>query len=125
MTNQALEETPTTVTKEEFETLLSELAELRARVDEKPSYGKLPEGAFISPKDGLLYHKVERVLEGGSIMLQQRRLATSLEEAREKKLDYIHPVYGLIWEGFKLAKDRQAQDIMDDTSFTIPAQIKD
>lgn len=114
MTNQlTADKTDTT----ELDLLREELAELRAKVDSKPTYGNLPEKAFVGD-DGLLYHTVTRVLEGGSSMEQTRRLANSPEEAREKHLDYYHPKLGLIWEGFKLAKDRNAQDVMSDKTNT-------
>lgn len=116
MTSQAVETKPP-VSAEEFQTVLEELAELRAKVDSKPVYGVLPPQAIIGD-DGLLYHEVTRILEGGSSMLQRRRLASSLEEARTKRLDYYHPKLGLIWEGFKLASDRDAQDVIDDKTNT-------
>lgn len=114
MTNQlTADKTDTT----ELDLLREELAELRAKVDSKPTYGILPEKAFVGD-DGLLYHTVTRVLEGGSSMEQTRRLANSPEESREKHLDFYHPKLGLIWEGFKLAKDRNAQDVISDKTNT-------
>lgn len=114
MTNQlTADKTDTT----ELDLLREELAELRAKVDSKPVYGVLPPEAIVG-EDGLLYHEVKRVLEGGSSIVQRRRLATSPEESREKHLDYYHPKLGLIWEGFKLAKDRNAQDVISDKTNT-------
>lgn len=99
-----------------IEQLLKEIAELRAKVDGQstiPSH--LPANAFYGG-DGLLYHKIQRTLDGGSTVLSTRRLATSAEEARDQRIDFYHPSLGLIWEGYKLASDRTTHDILNDSS---------
>lgn len=79
----------------------------------------VPEGTQVARGgDGLLYHAIERVPEaiGAAKVWQWRPLAATLEEAREKRWDFYHPRLGLIWNGFKLARDRTPQDIMADGS---------
>lgn len=68
--------------------------------------------------DGNLYHAIQRVPEslGAKPIWQWRPLATSLEEARERRWDFYHPTLGLVWNGNKLARDRTPQDIMRDNS---------
>lgn len=75
----------------------------------------LPEGAFYGG-DGRLYHKIQTMSEGGKLVQSTRPLALTLEEAREKKADFFHPSLGWIWNGYKLAKDREPADIMADTT---------
>lgn len=75
----------------------------------------MPETAFYGD-DGKLYHTVERMTEGGTSVKETRRLASSIEEARDNRIDFFHPTYGLIWEGFKLASDRRPQEILNDGS---------
>lgn len=118
-----LDTKPTTVSSEELEAVLTELAELRAKVDSSATYkGTLPEGAFYLD-DGLAYHRIGRTTEGGTKYIQTRRLALSLEEARDKRLDFIHPTLGLIWDGYKLARDRGVADIIADNTHTVPVTI--
>lgn len=66
--------------------------------------------------DDLLYHEIEVTTEGGTKHKVYRRLAQTMEEARELRIDYFHPTLGLIWDGYKLAKDRTPQDRMRDAS---------
>lgn len=79
------------------------------------SSSTLPDNAFYGD-DGELYHRVERMTEGGTKVMSTRRLATSLQQARDEHLDFYHPTLGLIWEGYKLARDRSPESIMRDTS---------
>lgn len=77
--------------------------------------GQLPDNAFYGD-DGELYHRVERMTEGGTKVEVVRPLATNLAEARDKHLDFYHPTLGLRWEGYKLASDRTPESIMKDAS---------
>lgn len=76
---------------------------------------KLPDNAYYGP-DGLLYHKITRMSEGGHEIEVYRRLALTIDEAREKRIDFYHPTYGLIWDGYKRSKDSSPLDIMADSS---------
>ena len=79
----------------------------------------VPKGTRIQTgPDGLLYPLVSRTGEalGMAPELKWRRLALSLDEARVNRIDFYHPTLGLIWNGFKLARDRTPDDIMRDTS---------
>ena len=83
----------------------------------------LPDNAFYG-QDGNLYHKVKRMTEGGQEVEAVRPLALTLDEARDKRKDFYHPTLGLIWEGYKLATDRDVKSIMADTSETmVPVAI--
>lgn len=75
----------------------------------------LPANAFRNG-DGMLMHRVKRMTEGGSYTEEVRPLAMTLEEARDKRWDFYHPTLGLIWDGYKLARDRTPQSIMSDGS---------
>lgn len=79
----------------------------------------VPEGTIVrTGPDGNLYWLHAKTPEaiGGEKILVWRRIALSLDEAREKRIDFFHPTLGLIWNGHKLAKDRTPEDIMRDTS---------
>lgn len=69
-------------------------------------------------QDGNLYHAIEVTPNalGAEKEWEWRRLALTMDEAREKRIDFYHPTLGLIWHGFKLARDRTPQDIMADRS---------
>jgi hypothetical protein len=78
-----------------------------------------PEGTELAyTESGQLIHKIMKVPDaiGGDPYPVWRALATSLEEAREKRIDFWHPTLGLIWNGYKLARDRSIADIMSDNS---------
>lgn len=79
------------------------------------SLSTLPEGAFYGD-DGKLYHEMNKVTEGGTVIVVRRPLAQSLEEARDKRWDFYHPTLGWIWEGYKLARDRGVQSIIRDNT---------
>lgn len=79
------------------------------------THAEFPENAYFGP-DGELYHKVTRMSEGGHLIESYRRLARTLEEARDKRIDYYDPSLGLIWEGYKLAKDRLTSSIIEETN---------
>jgi len=68
-----------------------------------------------------LIHRVGRTAPDGSTYDQLRPVALTLEEAKERKVDYYHPQFGWILNGYKLASDRRPQDIMADGS--LPAGI--
>lgn len=44
--------------------------------------------------------------------VERRPITDDLEEARTKRIDYWHPKFGWIREGYKLERDRDAQSIM-------------
>lgn len=75
----------------------------------------VPDTVFMG-MDGQRYWKVERTTEGGSKYEATRRYAMDLATARDTHSDFLHPTLGLIWEGYKLARDRSPEDIMADTS---------
>lgn len=81
----------------------------------KPLPSGVPPSAFWG-EDDLLYHRIEVVSEGGTKHVAVRRLATTLEEARDARIDYFHGTLGLIWEGYKLATDRSAESRVRDLS---------
>lgn len=74
----------------------------------KPLPTGVPPTAFWG-EDDQLYHKIEMTTEGGAKYMATRPLAQTMEEARDKRLDYFHPTLGLIWNGYKLATDRTPQ----------------
>ena len=65
-------------------------------------------------KDGALTNEYERDTDGDAVVdwVEKRPIAETLEEARDKRQDYYHPVYGWIREGYKLERDREAASIM-------------
>lgn len=78
--------------------------------------------------DGNLYHCVPRVGEAlrARPKMVWRRLAMTKQESLANRLDYYDPTLGLIWEGYKVARDRDPQDIMNDTSIgglPIPGEL--
>ncbi len=75
----------------------------------------LPPNAFRG-NNGRYFHVLEVTTEGGAKVKQTRPLGTTLEEAIANRWDFYHPTVGLIYEGYKLARDRDANDIMSDTS---------
>lgn len=75
----------------------------------------VPESVFLG-NDGKRYWRVERTTEGGSKTTAVRRYESDLSTARDQHADYLHPTLGVIWEGFKLARDRSPEDIMADAS---------
>jgi hypothetical protein len=84
----------------------------------KPIPAGVPPTAFWG-EDDLLYHKIDTMTEGGTVHKDSiRRLAQNMDEARELRIDYFHPTLGLIWEGYKLAKDRTPEDRMRDTTYS-------
>ena len=83
--------------------------------DKTAILGNLPENAFLGD-DGNLYHRISRMTDGGSWIETTRPLARTLEEAREKRIDFYHPTLGIIWNGYKIGRDRSPQDIIKDTS---------
>lgn len=93
--------------------LLERMAELERRLGEaSPS---LPENAFRAP-DGTYWHRIATMSEGGTPIEQERPLALTLEEAIATRKDFYHPTMGLIYEGYKLARDRDPKAIMADSS---------
>lgn len=44
--------------------------------------------------------------------VEKRTVTDDLQEARDLRLDYWHPRYGWVREGYKLERDRDAQSIM-------------
>lgn len=100
----------------DFDAILERrIAEAMAQRDLQMGVMPLPPNAFRDG-DGNLMHKVRRMSEGGGYVEVTRPLAASLEEAREKRIDFYHPTLGLIWEGYKLARDRSPQSVMSDGS---------
>lgn len=106
---------PGTEETEQSETasLLERVKELEGRLGGTSQ--PLPPNAGRTP-DGRYYHDIEIMTEGGTLTKQRRPLALSLEEAIATRADYYHPTLGLIYEGYKLARDRAPADIMADTS---------
>lgn len=86
----------------------------------KPTGFYYPEDAKVFyGNDGRVYHEVVRMTDGGSKVTSVRPLAMTIEEAREARLDFYHPTLGLIWNGYKLASDRTAEDRAKDTTESV------
>lgn len=80
----------------------------------------LPPGVENHPAKGLI-HRIPRVAEDGSVYDQLRPVALTIEEAKERKVDYYHPRFGWLLNGYKLATDRTPQARMADGS--VPAGV--
>lgn len=52
---------------------------------------------------------------------KKRPVALTLVEAKMRHWDWYHPTHGWILEGYKLEKDRDAEDILADGSQTVIA----
>jgi len=63
-----------------------------------------------------LIHVIEIEAADGSKRTQRRPVASTLEEAKEKRWDFYHEELGWILEGYKLARDRTTASIMADSS---------
>ncbi len=79
----------------------------------------LPPGVIES--NGQLCRMVPKVSASGEPWESRRPVALTIKEARERRYDYFHPELGWILEGYKLERDRKPEDIMADTSQSIPA----
>ncbi|KKL75583.1 hypothetical protein LCGC14_2053410 [marine sediment metagenome] len=80
---------------------------------------ELPEGVY--EKGGQLYRDVARTSPDGEECVQHRLVALTFGEAKLKHFDYFHPKFGWILEGYKLAKDRDVDDILADASEVVIA----
>ncbi len=90
---------------------------------------ELPEGVY--EKGGQLFRDVERNSLIGTpkegedqefeTWTQHRLVALTLGEAKLRHWDWYHPKFGWILEGYKLAKDRDVNDILADTSEVVIA----
>jgi hypothetical protein len=80
---------------------------------------ELPEGVY--EKGGQLYRDVTRPSADGEEYVQHRLVALTLAEAKARHWDWFHPRYGWILEGYKLAKDRDVEDILADGSEVVVA----
>ena len=83
---------------------------------------ELPPG--VTEENGQLIRYVTRTSGDGELWQQRRVVATTIEEARLHRHDFYHPELGWILEGFKLEKDRPADDIMADGTQSVPAPIE-
>ena len=80
----------------------------------------LPPG--VIERNGQLYRMVPKVSASGEPWESRRPVALTIKEARERRHDYWHPKYGWVLEGYKWEKDRPPEDIMADTSQSIPSE---
>ena len=80
----------------------------------------LPPG--VVEENGRLFRYVEKVSATGEPWESRRPVALTAEDARKQRFDYFHPRYGWLLEGYKWEKDRTPEDIMADTSTSIPAE---
>ncbi len=80
---------------------------------------ELPEGVY--ERGGQLYRDVTRTSSDGKEYVQHRLVALTFGEAKLKHFDWFHPKFGWILEGYKLAKDREVNDIMADASEVVIA----
>ncbi len=80
---------------------------------------ELPEGVY--EKNGQLYRDVARTSPDGEEYVQHRLVALTFGEAKLKHFDWLHPKFGWILEGYKLAKDRDVNDILTDASEVVIA----
>ncbi|KKN16984.1 hypothetical protein LCGC14_0970380 [marine sediment metagenome] len=75
----------------------------------------------VYEKNGQLYRDVEQTSAEGEPWIKHRPVALTLHEAKMKHWDWYHPQFGWVNEGYKLAKDRDGEDIMADGSQTVVA----
>lgn len=61
---------------------------------------------------GKVWRILEREAADGKTRIERHQVASTLEEAREKRMDFYHPQYGWIIEGYKLGVDRDVASIM-------------
>ncbi len=78
----------------------------------------LPPGVY--ELDGQLVRDVTQG-EGDSMRIKHRPVALTLAEAKKLHIDWFHPQYGWINEGYKLQSDRGTEDIMADESQAVAA----
>lgn len=74
----------------------------------------LPPG--VVRKGSRLVRTIPRTAADGSEWTEERPVALTLGEAKEKRFDYLHPELGWIRQGYKLERDRSAEAIMADIS---------
>ncbi len=74
----------------------------------------LPPGVY--EENGQLYRDDTRLSAEGEDWTQHRLVALTFSEAKLKHWDWYHPKFGWLLEGYKLAKDRDLEDIMSDGS---------
>ncbi len=80
---------------------------------------ELPPGVY--EEKGQLFRDVEQVSGEGKVWTKHRPVALTLGEAKAKHWDWYHPQFGWYLEGYKLAKDRDAADILADGSEVVIA----
>ena len=78
----------------------------------------LPPGTFR--KGSGLARKVPRGSADGTTWEEERPVAETLAEAKEKRFDYYHPELVWIREGYKLERDRSTESILADDSQAVP-----
>lgn len=74
----------------------------------------LPPNAIMH--NGQMFHSWDDVDADGNVHHHEKLAATNQQEAREKRMDWYHPQFGWVKDGYKLYRDRTAQDIMSDGS---------
>ncbi len=75
----------------------------------------------VYDKNGQLFRVVVRTSANGEEWTQHRPVALTLTEAKMRHHDWLHPRFGWILEGYKLAKDRDMEDILSDGSEVVVA----
>ncbi|KKL72517.1 hypothetical protein LCGC14_2084120 [marine sediment metagenome] len=75
----------------------------------------------VYEKNGQLFRDVPRVSPDGEEWTKHRPVALTLREAKMRHWDYYHPQFGWVLEGYKLERDRPAEDILADGSQTVVA----
>jgi hypothetical protein len=77
-------------------------------------YGLLPPGVKRVRGVGLV--REIPATNNGRPYVRRKPVSLDLEEARKKRMDYFHPEFGWLIDGFKLERDRNVEDIMADRS---------
>lgn len=80
---------------------------------------ELPPGVY--GENGRYFRDVEQTSPEGEPWTKKRPVTLTQAEAKLRHWDWFHPVHGWILEGYKLEKDRDAQDILADGSQTVIA----
>jgi hypothetical protein len=76
----------------------------------------LTDEAGIFEERGKLYHMVDVPVSGGETRQVKREVARSMQESRERAIDFYDPQRGWFLKGWKWQRDRPAEEVFADDS---------
>lgn len=100
-----------------------DLTEKEATQEVYTGFGnQIPPGAERIPGRGLVRKIVKTINEGTPDerkVTSYKPVSLDQDEARKKRMDFYHPDFGWLIDGFKHTVDRTPQDIMSDSSMAV------